>query len=105
MGPTNAVAYTVVAILPDEATRGEYLEWLEDGHVDAVIKAGAHSAMIVRVVEPADPLRVEARYVFANRAMLDTYLAQHAPELRAEGLRRFPPSRGVRFERSIGVVV
>ncbi len=100
-----AIAYTVAAILPDEPTAGEYVEWLKDGHIDQVVEAGAHAAMVVRVTDPASPIRVESRYVFSNRDLFEAYVRQHAPGLRAAGLRRFPPERGIRFERSVAEVL
>jgi hypothetical protein len=101
----SAIAYSVIATLPDPATRDEYVAWLEDGHLDAVIKGGAHSAMIVVLDEPAHPLQVETRYIFATRAAFDQYVARHAPALRADGLARFPPSRGVSMERRLGRIM
>ncbi len=100
-----SIAYTVTATFPDERTRREYLAWLEDGHVDAVIAAGAHSAAIVTVESPADPPTVHTRYIFATREALETYLEHHAPALREDGLRRFGPETGVRFAREIGRVI
>lgn len=101
------IAYTVIADFPDEATRDEYVAWLEDGHVDAVIAAGAHSAMIVRMdrPSPADPIRVEVRYVFSTRELFENYVNEHAAGLRAEGLKRFPPERGITFRRTTGKIV
>ncbi|MCL4742643.1 MAG: DUF4286 family protein [Phycisphaerales bacterium] len=101
----SAIVYTVTATLPDRPTAERYLDWLRDGHVDAVVAAGAHSAMIVRVTDPPDPIRVETRYVFPTRQALDDYLANHAPALRAEGAERFGPETGVRFARTVGEVV
>jgi hypothetical protein len=101
----GSVAYTVTAILPDETTRRAYLAWLEDGHVDAVIAAGAHSATIVSVETPTQPLTVHTRYIFGTREGLEEYLERHAPALRADGLRRFGPETGVRFEREIGLII
>lgn len=95
------IAYTVSAILPDEPTAREYLDWLLSGHVQAVVHAGASSGVAARIVDPSAPIRVEARYVFANMPAYAAYLLEHAPGLRAEGLARFPPSRGIRFERSV----
>jgi len=101
------IAYTVTATLPDEPTARRYIAWLEDGHVDAVIAGGAHSAMIVRLLdEPAPgPIRVETRYIFATRELFDRYLAEHAPALRQEGLALFGPGSGVSFSRTVGRVV
>ncbi|MBX3358786.1 MAG: DUF4286 family protein [Phycisphaeraceae bacterium] len=108
------VAYTVLATLPDPATAEEFIAWLRDGHVDAVIAGGAHSAMIVRLddVDPPDAaaapgksaVQVEIRYIFTTRQALDRYLVHTAPGLRADGLARFGPERGVRFERRTGTI-
>lgn len=101
----SAVAYTVTATFPDQATAGRYLAWLEDGHVDAVIRHGAHSGMIIRIEDPSEPIRVETRYIFPTRQTFETYLRDGAPALRAEGVRLFPPGSGVSFERRTGSVV
>ena len=100
-----AIAYTVVATLPDEGVAREYIAWLDGGHVDEVVRGGAQSGMIVRIEDPSTPIRVETRYIFATRERFEEYLRTTAPRLREEGLRRFPPERGVTFERRIGVVV
>ena len=57
-----------------------------------------------RMTDPAHPIRVEARYIFPYRQVFETYLAQHAPGLRNEGLKRFPASLGIHFERTVGHV-
>ncbi|MCW5775324.1 MAG: DUF4286 family protein [Phycisphaeraceae bacterium] len=101
----SAIVYTVTATLPDRPTAERYLEWLKDGHVDAVVAAGAHSAMIVRVTDPPEPIRVETRYIFPTRRAFEEYLADHAPALRADGAERFGPETGVRFTRSVGEAV
>lgn len=104
----HSVLYVVTATLPDEATAREYIAWLEDGHVDEVIARGAHSGMIVRLdPTPADrpgTVRVETHYVFGTRELFDTYVERHAPTLRADGLKRFPPERGIAFERRVGEI-
>ena len=100
------IAYTVIATFPDQATMDEWVAWLEDGHIDEVIARGAHSAMIVKLdrEKPTDPLRVEARYVFSTRENYDKYIREFAPALRADGLKRFPPERGIAFQRTVGVI-
>lgn len=102
----TAIAYTVTASIPDEPTRRDYIAWLSDGHLDAVLSHGAHSASIIKLdrENPDDPFRVETRYIFATRALFDSYTAHHAPKLREEGVRLFVP-RGVKFSRTIGEVV
>lgn len=99
------ICYMVVATLPDAATAQEYVAWLEDGHVDAVINHGAHSAMIVRLEPRSGKPRVMTQYVFPTRELFDRYVAHFAPALRADGLKKFPPERGIAFERTIGEIV
>lgn len=96
------VAYTVTATLPDDPTAREYADWLHE-HVAKVVAAGAQDGAIVRIQEPPTPIRVETRYTFADRQALDRYLHLHAPGLRAEGLQRFGPDRGVTFDRKVGI--
>lgn len=98
------IAYTVTATLPNESLAREYIQWLQDGHVDDVIEHGAHSGMIVRITDPATPIRVETRYIFSTKALFDRYVERFAPILREEGLKKFPPERGVTFERRIGEI-
>jgi hypothetical protein len=98
----DVIAYTVTATFPDEATAAEYIAWLRGGHLEHVLEAGARSAAVVRVSEPADPITVETRYTFASRGELDRYVRERAPALRAQGMARFPPERGVRFQRRVG---
>jgi len=101
------ICYQVVATLPDEPTAHEYIAWLQDGHVDQVLAAGAHSALMVRLDPelPATHPRVMTQYIFSTRDTFDRYIALHAPALRADGLSRFPPARGITFARHQGVVL
>lgn len=112
---SSRILYMVAATLPDEATAREYIAWLEDGHIDQIVGAGAeggevsggaHSGMIVRIdTPPGERPRVETHYVFSTRENYDRYIASRAPALRAEGLKRFPPERGIVFERRVGEIV
>lgn len=99
------IAYTVTATLPDEQSASEYIRWLRTGHIDAVIRGGADQGMICRVIEPAEPIRVQTRYTFATREMYDRYIAIWAPALRQEGLERFGPGSGVTFERTLAEII
>lgn len=101
----TVIAYTVSVTLPDEPTAREYIGWLEGGHLAAVIAGGATSAQIIRIQAGAEPNQLEVRYLFPNQQVFDRYVAEVAPALRADGVRRFPPERGIRFERRSGVVV
>jgi hypothetical protein len=97
------VLYSVIAMLPDESTAQEYIGWLRGGHIAEVVRAGAESGMVVRV-DSAERPRVVAQYVFGSRAALERYIAEDAPRLRADGLAKFPQSRGVLFERQVGSI-
>lgn len=101
------VCYMVIATLPSAAVAEEYVAWLEDGHVDSVVDGGAHSAMIVRLEPngPSEAPKVMTQYVFSTREMFDRYVREFAPALRAEGLKRFGPDRGVKMERLLGTIV
>lgn len=101
----SAIAYTVLATLPDEPTAREYIGWLEAGHLQAVLKGGATQAQIVRLQPGNEPIQIETRYLFPNQQVFDRYVAEVAPALRADGVRRFPPERGVRMERRSGLLV
>lgn len=101
-----ALAYIVTAALPDETVRDEYVRWLRDGHLAAVVAGGAVRAELVQVDRDTegDPYRVQSSYLFPSREAFDTYVREHAPALRADGLLRFPPERGVAYTRTVGVV-
>ncbi|TVQ31080.1 MAG: DUF4286 family protein [Phycisphaeraceae bacterium] len=103
VGMSSRIFYAVTATLPDEATLCEYIAWLEGGHVEAVIKGGAHSVMIVRL--EGEPVRIETQYIFSTRERFEQYEQKHAPALRADGMQRFGSGRGVSFERRVGEIV
>ncbi len=102
--PTGTTTYTVTTTLPDEATRARFIRWLLEDHIAKICAKGALSGTVIRLSDPALPLRTETRYLFPNPEALKTYLSRHAPALRAEGLALFPPESGVRFDRVVGEV-
>jgi hypothetical protein len=99
------IVYSVTATLPDDETARRYLAWLADGHAAEVVAAGALSAQIIRFTDPSSPIRVETRYTFSSSAALSQYVREHAPRLRTEGLKLFPPDQGISFERRVGDLV
>jgi len=98
----NALAYTVAASFDDPSVADEWLAWLRDGHIAEVLAAGARSAQIVRI--DGEQSSLEVRYEFASREDFAAYERDHAPRLRADGLRVFPPQRGITYRRSTGVI-
>jgi len=102
---TGPVRYTVTAEFDDRAVLDEWIAWLRDGHLAEVLAGGAeHAEVILLDREPDAAFAAEVRYRFRDRGSLASYLRDHAPRLREEGLRRFPPSRGVRYRRTTGEV-
>jgi hypothetical protein len=101
-----AILYTVRTTCPNVQIRGRFLAWLAPNHL-LEVKAGGATA--VRVVLPdraddAGPAVVETQYVFPSRKAFDAYLRDHAPRLRADALKHFPPESGVIFARQIAEV-
>ena len=99
------ILYTVRAACPTIHLRGRYLSWLVPDHVLLVKAAGATS---VRVVLPdvaeGGPAVVETQYAFSSRQAFATYLRDHAPALRADGLKHFSPEKGISYERQVAEV-
>src|SRR5215208_743743 len=94
------VAYTVSVTFADPAVADEWLRWLFPDHLRAVLAAGAADAEVVELDGPERTF--EVRYHFTSRAALAGYEQEHAPRLRAEGLKLFPPERGITYRRTVG---
>jgi hypothetical protein len=83
------------AQLPDQ-----WLAWLTTTHLQEVLAAGAKSAEIIRC-DDALP-HFEIRYTFQSREAFQSYERDHAPRLRADGLKLFPPETGMVYTRTTG---
>jgi hypothetical protein len=94
-------AYTVHGEFESPDVAAEWVAWLRHGHLDDVLQGGALQAVLVQL----SPLKFEVRYLFADAAAFAAYEQGAAPKLRAEGLAKFPPSRGVKMARSTGEVL
>lgn len=103
----HPIAYTVTIRVPDRPTLDELVEWLRRSHIDGVLMGGAEAAqMVLHDGEQVEEgLVLEVRYMFPSREVFDTYLQKHAPALRADGLAKFGPDRGVSMERSVGEII
>lgn len=99
------ILYTVRVTCRDVPQRGRFLSWLSPNHILQVKAGGATAA---RVVLPdrveGDPARVETQYVFPSRKAYDTYVRDHAPAMRADAMKHFPPESGVTFERLVSEI-
>ncbi|HRP61902.1 MAG TPA: DUF4286 family protein [Phycisphaerales bacterium] len=101
-------AYTVRCTFTTSDVAKEWIEWLRTEHLRDVCDAGARDAEVV-VIDPsessANTMTVEVRYHFVSREAFARYERDHAPRLRSEGLKRFPPERGLTYARTTGEVV
>ncbi len=91
--------YTVA--ITDAGAAAAWLRWLREGHVADVLAGGAVAAEIVQMDGAAHSY--EVRYRFPSREAFARYEAEHAPRLRAEGLRLFPVDKGVSYRRTVGI--
>ena len=109
-----AILYTVRANCVSLQQRGRYLAWLSPNHILELIKHGATGARIVLPDRAGDtaPARpelveravVETQYVFPSRKAFDEYVRDHAPALRADGLKHFPADSGITYERQVAEI-
>ncbi|MBU0800689.1 MAG: DUF4286 family protein [Alphaproteobacteria bacterium] len=103
---TPAIAYTVICNIATDEKAAAWVNWLQDGHMAAVMAGGASSATLSQR-DDADSTGTtyEVRYFFPSRAVFDHYVTHHAPALRAEGLALFPPTDGFIYSRTIAEVI
>lgn len=101
-----SILYTVRTTCPSIQARGRFLAWLSPNHIIEVMKGGATGARIVLLDRASDtaPAVCETQYVFPSRKAFDDYLRLHAPALRADGLKHFPPESGITSERQVAEI-
>ncbi len=84
-----------------------WLAWLENGHIQDVIDGGAMSGKVFEIdvvnITPECHRQFEIRYRFPDRVTFDTYERETAPGLRDEGLAKFPLSKGLTYQRTVGI--
>ncbi len=97
------ICYTVRAEFTSGDVAEEWIAWLAQEHLEDVLAAGAVDAEVVRL--DGESAVCEVRYHFDSRDAFSRYERDHAPRLRAEGLKRFSPERGVTYSRSVGASV
>jgi hypothetical protein len=95
--------YIVEVTFPDQATAERWLDWIRAGHAAEVIAGGATSAEVVRLV--GDAIAYAVVYRFPSRDVFAAYERGHAPRLREEGRRLFPPANGIGYRRTVAEVI
>jgi hypothetical protein len=96
--------YAVRSRFANHGVRAEFIAWLAGGHLADVVQAGALDAELVELEPDAErgadaPADVESRYHFASREAYERYATGPAVALRAEGMAKFPPERGIVMTR------
>src|SRR5262249_27467250 len=97
------LSYTVAVTFPDRSIADAWLVWLRGGPIAAALAGGAPSAEIIEM--DGEPLSFEIRYHFPSREAFALYERDHAPRLRAEGLKLFPTEKGIRYRRTTGWLI
>ena len=101
-----SILYTVRTTCPSIQVRSRFLAWLSPNHLMQVMVGGATGARVVlpdRANDAASGM-VETQYTFPSRKAFDTYIRDHAPALRADAMKHFPPESGVTFERQVAEI-
>lgn len=100
------ILYTVRAILPTLQLQSRFMAWLVPDHAMALKAGGAEAVRAVLPDRTGDtgPFIVEAQYTFPSRQAFDDYVKIHAPALRADNVKNFPPELGIRMERQIAEI-
>jgi hypothetical protein len=97
------ITYAVTVAFQDERLAEDWLVWLTGGHIEEVLAGGASDAELTEADGPGRSF--EVRYHFPSREAFAAYERDFAPRLRAEGLKRFPPEKGIVYRRSVGAVL
>jgi len=99
-----AVIYEVTTDFIDSAIVPDWNRWMAEEHMADVVAAGATSGRILHIETDDGAPRFSVQYEFPSREALDAYFRDHAPRLRDEGTRRFPPDV-VRYTRRVAEVL
>ena len=102
---STPIAYTVCTTFQDSSLADQWITWLREGHVAQVLAGGATDALIIELDQPEVARSFEVRYYFSSMQSFENYEKNHAPALRAEGLKLFPVEKGVTYRRSVGRVI
>lgn len=95
--------YTVACEFDKVEVAQQWIDWLEREHLADVCKSGALSAAIIRL--DGEAIAYQVQYRFPSRAAFEVYERDHAPRLRAEGLKHFPLELGLRYTRTTGEII
>jgi hypothetical protein len=98
--------YTVTATLASQAALQPYIEWLNNGHIQALLP-WAFDAQVI-ILEPLSECelpQVQSCYRFPSRTDFELYQKEGAPKLQAEGKELARQLGGISFTRTWGTQV
>ena len=96
--------YTVTATLSSHNALDPYLDWLSNGHIQALLPWALDARVIVLDVG-SDLPQVQSTYRFANQQDFEAYQSQGAPKLQSEGKELAQRLGGISFTRTWGIEV
>jgi hypothetical protein len=104
------IRYTVTATLSSKDHLEDYLAWLSEGHIQAVVNAGGLTGEynVLNQEEGTDNgmVQVASIYTFPNLEALNGYFNGVAAVLRQEGITRFVETKKVvKFDRFVGTIM
>lgn len=85
------IIYNVTSNI-DESIHTDWLTWMKEEHIPQVLATGKfEKATLVRVLVEEDMggVTYSVQYKTNSREALEGYYKEHAPKLRAEGLKKF----------------
>ncbi len=95
------ITYIVSAEFESAHVMKEWCAWLKREHIKDVCKAGADSGQCLTSVDTNNVLCAQAHYTFSDHEAFENYLQHGAPKLRKEGLKLFPLSLGINYQRFV----
>jgi hypothetical protein len=98
-----SILYTVTCRIDTPENETRWLGWLEREHIADVVAAGAESAEICRRLDAERTYDIH--YRFANRDAYEAYIKHHAPRLREQGAKIFPPGDSFAYSRAAGEII
>ena len=96
--------YTVTASLSSQEALDPYLDWLKNGHIQALLPWALDARVVVLDVDSNLP-RVQSIYRFTTRQDFEEYQSQGAAQLQAEGKELAKRLGGISFTRTCGTEV
>lgn len=98
--------YTVTAVLSSKDAADTYINWLKNGHIQALLPWALDAQVILLDSDQNDSLvRIQSAYRFANQEDFEKYQSQGAPKLQAEGKELAQKLGGITFSRTWGTQI